>query len=343
MRSRNLRVDSKLNYRHEGILLSSTTGGSGAESVAANDDLDFDGFTNLQESIAGTDPFSAASRPKSVALQMQAEESSVLFDFPTEMGKFYQLTSSPDLSIFTDFGPLIEGTGQLHSVTLEPNIASTRKGFVLQRLWSNITGNEIQNLTDLPNFPAQPDGRSELAELDAIRVKAGGFGARLQTVLAPTQSGNYTFSLSAGSPGQLFLSRNTDAAGLGKIAEVFSSQNDIQPEEWDRYSSQRSEPIALVAGQHYLLEVLYLSLSSENHCQVAWTGPGITGTSIITSESLAPLQLLPAPNTRIDLLQHDYESSDQTGTLWPSNTQIIAAPTGMTGNAEQFLGDPIQH
>lgn len=310
----------------------------GAESEVATGDPDGDGFSNAEESSAGTDPFSATSFPELGPFRLDPSGSPLLLDFPTEAGKFYQLSASTDLENFTTFGPIITGDGSTQSLTLEAEEASLRQGRILQSLWTNVTGPELESLTELASFPEQPDGTNELAEFETLRIKGTGFGGRLQALVTVPESGNSTFALSAGSPARAYLSTDSDPANLTIVAEVFAAQDDILPGEWDRHASQRSAPILLTAGQRYLLEVHYLALTTESHCQIGWSGPGITDTALITSEHLAPLELLPAGSNQQDLFRHDYET--QTGTIWPNNTEIVIAPTGMTGNAEKFNGDP---
>ncbi|WP_411845843.1 DUF1800 family protein [Roseibacillus persicicus] len=310
----------------------------GAEDEPANGDPDGDGYSNVEESLAGTDPFSATSFPDLGPFRIAPGGSPLSFDFPTEAGKFYQLTESEDLLSFRPFGPAIAGDGGAQSVTLQSLAPSTSSGRVLQSFWSNLSGTELSALTDLPTFPEQPDGHNERSTFETQAVKGSGFGVRLQALVTPPETGNYTFSLSAGSPAKAYLSSGTDSNQFADLAEVFPAQDDILPDQWDRYSSQRSAPVLLTAGESYLVEIHHLSLAPEDHCQLAWTGPGITDTAVITSDYLAALPLLPTPNSREDLILHDYDT--QTGPLWPANTSIVPAPAGMEGNAEQILDDP---
>lgn len=310
----------------------------GAETEPATGDPDGDGYTNAEESAAGTDPFSATSHPDLGPFRIDPSGSPLFFDFPTEAGKFYQLTQSEDLATFTPCGPLLAGDGQGQSLTLRKDEASTRQGRILQSVWSKVTGPDLESLTALSTFPAQVDGRKELTRFETTPVKGSGFGGRLLALLEPAQSGNYTIALSAGSPARVYLSTDGSSENKSKIAEVFPAQSSIAPGEWDRFSSQRSAPLALVAGKQYLLEVHYLAMTPDSHCQVAWTGPGINETAIITSEHLAPLVYLPEAKERADLFLHDYES--QAETVWPNFTDLVPAPTGMTGSAEKFVGNP---
>src|SRR5215831_4715707 len=55
-------------------------------------DPDRDGFSNLQESIAGTDPFDSNSYPRITAFASTATNFSVTF--PCALGKVYQLLSA---------------------------------------------------------------------------------------------------------------------------------------------------------------------------------------------------------------------------------------------------------
>lgn len=309
-----------------------------AESEPASGDPDGDGYTNAEESNAGTDPFSASSFPDLGPFQLDPSGNALTLDFPTEEGKFYRLTESRDLLTFTAFGPLIEGDGSTQSLTLQAEEASLRNGRVLQMLWSNVTGSDLESLTGLATFPEQPDGTQELRKFETSLVQGSGFGGRLQALIIAPESGNYTFALSAGAPARVYLSSNGDAANLALVAEVFATQDDILPLDWDRHSSQRSAPVLLTAGESYLLEAHYLSPASKSHCQLGWTGPGISETAIIASEHLAPLELIPAPSDRQNLFLHDYET--QTGAIWPNNTEIVPAPLGMSGSAEKFTGDP---
>lgn len=310
----------------------------GAQNETAAGDPDGDGFSNAEEAIAGTNPFSATSTPALGLSRPGLAGSPLFFDYPTEAGKFYQLTESADLLSFEPFGPIVEGDGGEQSITLQSEDASTRQGRVLQSFWSNVAATDITDLTELATFPSQPDGQKESSRFEITPVKGDSFGGRLVALITPPESGSYTFALSSGSPAKAYLSTDTDSANFGELAEVFSSQTDITPNEWDRYSTQRSAPVELVAGEAYLLEVHYLSSTSDSHCQMGWTGPGIINTAVLTSQHLAPLEYLAPPSDSQDLLVHDYDA--QASVLWPNNTELITAPEGMAGNAERFTGDP---
>lgn len=306
-------------------------------------DPDVDGHDNAAEAAAGTDPFDPKDRP-SLALEDDAA-APMEFVFPTKPGKIYQFQSCPELFTFKPFGPLIVGDGLPHWVELSPDAESQISGNVIQYFWSNVSGNQISTLTGLPAYPGAPDGATRLPELQTQPVAGSGFGGCLITLITPPATGNYNFSVSAGSSAELLLSTNDSAENLSKIAEVLSGQLDIAPGEWDRYESQRSVAVALEAGRPYLLKVNFLCHVSNSHCQVAWTGPGITGTEVISADHLVSQSFLPVAVAPAPLLVHDYDSEGQTDTLWPTASNpdgntLIAAPTGMSGQAEQITDNP---
>ncbi|MGB0992333.1 MAG: DUF1800 family protein [Akkermansiaceae bacterium] len=71
---------------------------AGVSGINAGADNDGDGFTNLQESIAGTDPLDGTSFPKALA---RAQNDDLVVEWPEIKWKQFALYSSPDLSNWT--------------------------------------------------------------------------------------------------------------------------------------------------------------------------------------------------------------------------------------------------
>ncbi len=57
--------------------------------------------------------------------------------------------------------------------------------------------------------------------------------------------------------------------------------------EWNKYSTQQSTTINLVAGQKYYIEVLHKEGTGGDNVAVAWQGPGITQ-QVIAGSYLSP-------------------------------------------------------
>ena len=72
---------------------------------------------------------------------------------------------------------------------------------------------------------------------------------------------------------ELWLSTDADPNHKSKIAYTTSWTNKYQ---WNKYSSQQSSSISLVAGQSYYIEALHKEGGGGDNIAVAWQGPGIT-------------------------------------------------------------------
>src|SRR6202011_3952994 len=94
-----------------------------AQGVDPNADPDGDGMTNLQESIAGTDPFNAGSVFRITKTESAGGNGTV--HWPSVVGKRYQLYSSTDLTTWTAVGNLLSGIGSELTVTVAQGAGPT--------------------------------------------------------------------------------------------------------------------------------------------------------------------------------------------------------------------------
>jgi len=106
--------------------------------------------------------------------------------------------------------------------------------------------------------------------LAAPRDLPGPFTQRLTAYLVPPLSGVYRFAVASSEQSEVWLSPTTTLQGKRLIASVPSA---TAPDERDRFPSQRSPPIPLVAGQRCCIEVLHRAASANNHLAVGWTLP----------------------------------------------------------------------
>ena len=109
-----------------------------AEALAAAVDSDGDGFSNEAESIAGTDPRSAAEHPFQTPLWAGLGGAPLYLEFTTKEGKAYQATRSASLENFAPFGPVIPGNGGAVTLTLTDEGESTQHGGIYHELWADL-------------------------------------------------------------------------------------------------------------------------------------------------------------------------------------------------------------
>jgi len=101
--------------------------------------------------------------------------------------------------------------------------------------------------------------------------RADGFGSRLTAYIVAPVTGEYTFWVASDDMGELYLSTDNDPANINRIAYV---QYWTSPRKWDRYASQRSAKISLVAGKTYYLEGRHKEGGGGDNFAVAWAIPG---------------------------------------------------------------------
>lgn len=160
----------------------------------------------------------------------------------------------------------------------------TVTGSILRQYWTGISGTAISSLTSNSNYPNNPSGSGQLTSLEAPTNWADNYGTRIRGYIHPTASGSYTFWVAGDDNTELYLSTSDNPANATRIAYVNGWTNS---REWNKYSTQQSTTINLVAGQKYYIEVLHKEAAGGDNIAVAWQGPGITQ-QVIAGTYLSP-------------------------------------------------------
>lgn len=302
------------------------------------DDEDSDGFNNLEECIAGTNPFDLKDFPEIALNVIQEEPEEIQLSFQTIAGKTYKIFHSTDLTSFNQMGEGRPGSGSEQSLLIHTNGLLESISPIQIDFWSDLQGATIDALYSLDRFPSPPDGSIYHAIPEAPVFQATGYGARMTTWVTPPQTGDYTFFLSAGGPAELYL-REPGVSPSKKIAEILPTQTGLGQREWDIYATQRADAIELTADTNYFLDLRYVSIVAGQHAQIAWSGPGLDGIQTLKQSDLATIPFSSETSDGVLLFQHDYDSPDQMGKLWPQNTTIEKDIPGMSGDAERIMGD----
>ena len=307
-----------------------------ADSMELLADLDGDSFSNLEESIAGTDPRDGSSQPSLIANIIQDDSGQIRLSFQSLQGKHYTVSNSLDLANYTAIHPAWLGDNAERIIQIQTEGTAQTTSPIRLQYWGNLSATSIQDLYDLETYPNSPDGSTCIQSADAPQLGAAGYGARMTLWFEPPNDGDYTFFLSSGGPAELYLhAREGLKSSSEKVAEILPAQTGLGPQEWETYGSQRSALQALEAESRYLLDLRFVSIISRQHAQLAWSGPGIDGIQPVSMEHLAPIYFHTSTRTGATLLEHDYDSSGQTGKLWPNITDIDDYVGGLSGNAER--------
>jgi hypothetical protein len=145
------------------------------------------------------------------------------------------------------------------------------RNLVAMDVYDNIQGSRLQQLYNSPKFPNNPDRTIMLSSgFSTPENLADNYGARVRGYFEAPLSGDYVFWLSGDDESELYISLTGDEADAFRIAWV---PDWSWPWEWDKFSSQRSTPIRLEAGETYFLQGLMKEGGGGDHLRVRWTLP----------------------------------------------------------------------
>lgn len=161
------------------------------------------------------------------------------------------------------------------------NTQSFIPGTILREVWNNDYGNDV---SEIP-LQTTPSSSSQLTLLEGPLNVGENYGARVRGYVIPPATGNYTFWIAADDAGELWLSKDVNPANKVKIAGTLSWTSSRQ---WNKFSSQKSGPIALQAAQKYYIEVLHKQGGGGGNLAVQWMLPNGTIESPIPGTRLAP-------------------------------------------------------
>ena len=163
---------------------------------------------------------------------------------------------------------------------------ASQRGSILAERWNGVSGSQVSNLINDADFPLAPDVVTSLSSFESTSNLGSNFGQRISGLLSPTQTGPYTFYISATQTAELYLSNTSNPADKQLIASVATA---TQPQQWDASPTQRSEAIYLAAGQQYYIEALHKDSVGADHLAVGWNQLGSFDIEVISGDYLSPV------------------------------------------------------
>lgn len=311
----------------------------GAAALAPNSDPDGDGFSNLEESMAGTDPWQANSRPW---LEISVGLNSARLSWKPVPGKQYSILTSP--TIGSTHWQTVGTEDSSASGTTE--IATASAGFF--RLAVQDRDSDGDGLTDyqeraLGLNPASAHSDRQPAS-DGQRAKTGLAAANVVTIatLDPLVSERWP------DPGVVAIRRR---GGLAPITVHFSLGGSARRGE--DYSSPPADTVTIPAGvREVWLEFHPLADALEDELEETITVTllpgdsytiGTSDTAALTLENAAPASGPAAKEAARFLIQAafgpDADSADDADGI-PENVEEVMA-LGFAGWLEDQFARPI--
>jgi RHS repeat-associated protein len=168
----------------------------------------------------------------------------------------------------------------LNGTKIYGNEPGTVSGSVMKELWTGISGTSTDNI----DLNATPWLTTTQENLDGPVNIADNYGVRLRGYITAPVTGEYTFWLASDNNGKFWLSTDDDPANKGEPIASVPDWTDHQ--EWNKFGSQKSNPVSLVAGTRYYIEILHKEGTGGDNCAVGWAKPG--------QSTSAPSEVVPA-------------------------------------------------
>jgi len=177
--------------------------------------------------------------------------------------------------------------------------------------WNNISGTSVSNLTSNANYPNNPSSTGSRTLFEMPLNSGNNYGLRMNGYICAPTTGSYVFWIASDANGQFWLSTTTNPANKVLIAYHTGTTNSRQ---WNKYSTQKSAPISLIAGQQYYVEALMKESTGTDNLAVGWAKPG--------ESTAAPSEVIPGSSLMSQLT--DTQSPTAPGNL---------ASSGITTNS----------
>ena len=202
---------------------------------------------------------------------------------------------------------------------------SEQVGKIQQEVWSNVTGTKVSSIP----VNSEPSSVNDLNIFETATNAGDNYGSRIRGYVSVPQTGDYIFWIASDDQSQLWLSTDDNPANKREIAEVTGWTSSRQ---WDKYPSQQSAAIGLVAGRTHYIEALHKEGTGADNLAVGWQLPEgrlerpIPGKRLIAFNSEPPAE----PCAGAGMIRQEF---------WTNvpGTQVSAIPTDTDPDLTQDL------
>ena len=146
---------------------------------------------------------------------------------------------------------------------LPTNASCTAEGQITRDIWAGGGRGTLNNIpvNDIPSESGI------LNNFEVLTFSSPDHAQRINGFICPPHTGLYTFWIASEEDSQLWLSSNANPRNKRLIANI---QGTTRANQWNKYASQQSEPILLVAGTQYYIEGLTIG---GGHFSAGWKMP----------------------------------------------------------------------
>ena len=272
-----------------------------ADPSDASEDPDEDGDDNLTEFTKGTDPVDTTD-PTLLSVSNDCSLNTIVLEFSEKLDEASASDAgnySIDPSVAIESIAVKKGTVTITTATQDVNAAytvtanniadlskntipadssgaiftcfETTNGVLKLSIWDGIGGTDVASVFDDGRYPNDPDFVGPLFSFNTRDLLPGNgrnnFAGEIEGWITPAESGDYDFFLRSDDASELWISSDDKEANLEFQAEETGCCNGFLEVGADQTTFQ---PISMVAGRKYFVQVLYKEGGGGDFAQVAW-------------------------------------------------------------------------
>lgn len=216
----------------------------------------------------------------------------------------------------------------LGGIGVVPLVNGGELGKLTQEIWSGVAGEQVSSLTSDPRFPTSPTSVSKIYGVEPPQNLADNYGRRLRGWITAPSTGAYTFWIAGDDNCELWLSSDQSTGNKRRIAEVAGIGRWTAYRQFEKYPSQRSAAMDLVAGGKYYVEVLQKEAWGGDHLSLGWQRPD-------SSFQLIPVSALES----YDVVDGDVDQ-DGLPDNWEQSYGLSVSPGSGAVGHDGTAGDP---
>ena len=149
-------------------------------------------------------------------------------------------------------------------------------GTIQWRVYSDIRGLKISDMTAASSYPQSPDIIKYLNVLETPKNYYKYFGAVMEGFIQAPETGYYTFNLTADDYAILKFSLGGAGSPLDTIAFI---DGYTQFDQHNKYASQTSDSLYLESGRFYYFWFIYKEHLGYDHGTIYWNRPSMPDTA----------------------------------------------------------------
>lgn len=292
-----------------------------AELLQPQLDQDGDGFTNLQESKIGSNPFDPADNYSVTHGFTRSGDAAIVWT--PRPGKIYtpRLKGTVNGAWSGTSFQVGGGPAEMKLALCNGAVVGT-EGAVMREIWTPLGGTSIDRIDE----NSTPSMRVFQPTLDIGPNSGEFYGARTTGFITPPSSGAYQFWLAARNDAEFrFGPTPTEAETV--IASIDGV--DVDPGEYQADPAQQSGFVFLTAGVPHAFEIVHKGAGGVDHLSVIWQGPGMAApvpipSSVLSASLPPPVPVVIGGGPKLFFAQLGVEDIDTDGDRVDDWEELIA-------------------